>query len=88
MKIAAIRTTPLALPFIEPYYWAGRVDRSATVILVEVETNAGIIGIVACVVGNLVVRTVVKRRADAQEERVRREAEERMHPEEFATEDA
>jgi L-alanine-DL-glutamate epimerase-like enolase superfamily enzyme len=45
MKITAIRTTPLALLFKEPYHWAGRCDLGATVILVEVETDAGIVGI-------------------------------------------
>lgn len=47
----------------------------------------GVVGMVLCILANLAIRTVVKRRADAQEERVRREAEERLHPEEFATED-
>ncbi len=45
MKIAAIRTTPLALLFKEPYHWAGRVDHAAAVVLVEVETDAGLVGI-------------------------------------------
>ncbi len=44
-------------------------------------------GMLLCVLANLALRRIVKRRADAQEERVRQEAEERMHPEEFATED-
>ena len=35
---------------------------------------------------NFSLRVIVKRRADAQEERVRLEAEERMHPDDFATE--
>jgi muconate cycloisomerase len=45
MKIVRIRTTPLALQFKEPYHWAGRVDYGANVVLVEVETDAGITGI-------------------------------------------
>jgi len=45
MKIAAIKTTPLLLPFRQPYHWSGRVDRGAAVVLVEVETDAGIIGV-------------------------------------------
>jgi L-alanine-DL-glutamate epimerase-like enolase superfamily enzyme len=45
MKIAAIRTTPLLLPFRQPYHWAGRVDHGAAVVLVEVETDAGITGV-------------------------------------------
>jgi muconate cycloisomerase len=45
MRIAHISATPLALAFKEPYHWAGRVDFGATVVLVEVETDAGITGV-------------------------------------------
>ena len=45
MKIVNIRATPLALAFKEPYYWAGRVDLGAAVVLVEVETDQGVVGI-------------------------------------------
>ena len=45
MKIAAIKTTPLALAYKEPYHWAGRVDYAAAVVLVEVETDEGLTGI-------------------------------------------
>ena len=45
MKIARIQTTPLALAFKEPYHWAGRVDHAAAVVLVEVETDDGLVGI-------------------------------------------
>jgi L-alanine-DL-glutamate epimerase-like enolase superfamily enzyme len=45
MKIARIHTTPLALAFKEPYHWAGRVDHAAAVVLVEVETDDGLVGI-------------------------------------------
>jgi len=45
MKIAGIRTTPLALAFKEPYHWAGRVDRAGAVVLVEVTTDDGLTGI-------------------------------------------
>lgn len=45
MKIARIQTTPLALAFKEPYHWAGRVDHAAAVVLVEVETEDGLLGI-------------------------------------------
>jgi L-alanine-DL-glutamate epimerase-like enolase superfamily enzyme len=48
MKIVQIRTTPLALPLREPYHWAGRVDTSVAVILIEIETDAGIVGIGEC----------------------------------------
>jgi L-alanine-DL-glutamate epimerase-like enolase superfamily enzyme len=45
MKITAIEATPLGLPFRLPYHWAGRCDFGAHVVLLEVETDAGIIGI-------------------------------------------
>jgi len=45
MRIAAIRTTPLALAFKQPYHWAGRVDHGAGVVLVEVETEGGLTGV-------------------------------------------
>jgi L-alanine-DL-glutamate epimerase-like enolase superfamily enzyme len=45
MKIARITTTPLALPFKTPYHWAGRVDLGAAVVLVEVETDDGLVGV-------------------------------------------
>ncbi|MEE4274609.1 MAG: mandelate racemase/muconate lactonizing enzyme family protein [Thermoleophilia bacterium] len=45
MRIADIRTTPLMLAFKEPYHWAGRVDHGAGVVLVEVETDDGLVGV-------------------------------------------
>ena len=45
MKITEIRTTPLAFTFRQPYVWAGRCDLGAAVVLVEVETDDGIVGI-------------------------------------------
>jgi muconate cycloisomerase len=45
MRITAIRTTPLGLLFKEPYHWAGRCDYGAHVVLVEVETDEGVVGI-------------------------------------------
>ncbi len=47
----------------------------------------GIVGMVACIAVNLLIRGYVKRRSDAQEERVRLEARERMHPEEYSLEE-
>jgi L-alanine-DL-glutamate epimerase-like enolase superfamily enzyme len=45
VKITRIKTTPLALPFKEPYHWAGRVDLGAAVVLVQVETDEGLSGL-------------------------------------------
>jgi L-alanine-DL-glutamate epimerase-like enolase superfamily enzyme len=45
MRIAKIDTTPLWQPVKEPYHWAGRVDYGAAVVLVEVTTDEGIVGV-------------------------------------------
>lgn len=45
MKITEVRTTPLSLPYKEAYHWSGGCPMGATVVLVEVETDAGITGV-------------------------------------------
>ena len=45
MKITAVRTTPLFLPYKERYHWAQGVLEGARVVLVEVESDAGVVGI-------------------------------------------
>jgi L-alanine-DL-glutamate epimerase-like enolase superfamily enzyme len=45
MRITGIETTLLGLPFKVPYHWAGRCDFGAHVVLIEVETDEGIIGV-------------------------------------------
>lgn len=45
MKITRIEITPLILRSITPYHWAGRVDYGAYVVLVEVHTDAGVVGV-------------------------------------------
>ncbi len=45
MSISRITTTPLALEFLEPYHWHERVDHGCAVVLVEVETEDGVVGI-------------------------------------------
>ncbi len=45
MRIMQIDTTPLWLHFKEPYHWAGRVDYGSAVVLVEVTTDEGLIGV-------------------------------------------
>lgn len=44
MKITSIKTTPLLVPYTKPYHWAQGVIEGAGVILVEVHTDAGIVG--------------------------------------------
>jgi len=45
VKITAIKATPLFCAFKQPYHWAQGVNHGAPVILIEVETDAGITGI-------------------------------------------
>lgn len=45
MKITAIRTTPLALRYHQQYFMSSATGRGATSMLVEVETDANIVGI-------------------------------------------
>ncbi|HEY7764679.1 MAG TPA: mandelate racemase/muconate lactonizing enzyme family protein [Aestuariivirgaceae bacterium] len=45
MQITAIHATPLFCAFKQPYHWAQGVNYGAPVILIEIETDTGIIGI-------------------------------------------
>lgn len=45
MKIRNIRTTPLLCAFKQAYHWSQGINWAAPVILIEVETDAGILGI-------------------------------------------
>ena len=45
VRITGLHLTPLLLTFKQPYHWAGRVDDSTAVVLVRVETDAGVSGI-------------------------------------------
>ena len=45
MKIKSIKSTPLHCAFKVPYHWAQGVNYGAPVILIEIETDTGVIGI-------------------------------------------
>ena len=45
MKVTEVRTTPIHVLFKTPYHWALGVDEGADVVLIEIETDAGLIGI-------------------------------------------
>ncbi|MFT7564441.1 MAG: L-alanine-DL-glutamate epimerase-like enolase superfamily enzyme [Bacteroidia bacterium] len=49
MKISRIKTTPLLVPYKKPYHWAQGIMHNAGVLLVEVHTDDGIVGIGECV---------------------------------------
>src|ERR1700730_13724321 len=44
VKITSIKTTPLLVPYSKPFHWAQGVTEGACVVLVEVDTDAGIVG--------------------------------------------
>lgn len=44
MKITQIKTAALFVPYSQPFYWAHGVIDGASVVLVEVHTDAGIVG--------------------------------------------
>jgi muconate cycloisomerase len=49
VKISRIKTTPLLVPYKKPYHWAKGIIQGASVVLVEVHTDDGLIGIGECV---------------------------------------
>ena len=44
MRITAVTTTPLAVPFVQPYHWRSGVQRGANLVLFGVETDVGVTG--------------------------------------------
>ena len=48
MKIRAIQTTPLLVPYAQPYYWSQGVTRGAEVLLIEIRTENGSLGFGEC----------------------------------------
>ena len=49
MKISQIKTTPLLVPYKKPYHWAQGITNGAGIILVEVYTDEGIVGVGECI---------------------------------------
>ncbi len=45
MKITAIKATPLYCELKRPYHWAQGVNRGAEIVLLEIETDGGVVGI-------------------------------------------
>ena len=44
MRITAVTTTPLAIPFAQPFHWRSGVQRGANLVLFTVETDEGVTG--------------------------------------------
>jgi L-alanine-DL-glutamate epimerase-like enolase superfamily enzyme len=45
LRITGVRTTPLFLPYRQPYHWAYGVVEGAEPVLVEIDTDSGITGV-------------------------------------------
>jgi muconate cycloisomerase len=58
MKIEAIKTTPLHCAFKQPYHWAQGTNYGAPVILIEIETDAGVTGIGESVASPVIAPTL------------------------------
>ncbi|RIK64540.1 MAG: inorganic phosphate transporter [Planctomycetota bacterium] len=76
-----------AIWVVSSWVLSGLIAMVATGLVCLAVFYLGIFGMAGTLVTNLFVRAVVKRRSDAQEERIRLEARERMHPEEFSLEE-
>ena len=63
------------------------IAAAAAFLVATVVLHLGIVGMGLCLVANLCVRRLLKRRADRQAQRVEEEAYERIHPEAFALEE-
>lgn len=72
---------------VTSWFLSAAIAAGATFVVASIVGRLGIAGIAACLVTNMFVRRYLKKRADVQAVRVEEEAYERVHPEEFATED-
>ncbi len=63
------------------------IAASATAVVALIVYNLEIFGMAACILVNLLIRRVLKKRADAHEKHVREAAFERTYPDAFALED-
>jgi Flp pilus assembly protein TadB len=68
---------------VTSWFLAALMATVITGVVCVVVYYVGAAGMAACVAANLVVRRIIKRRADAQEQRVREEAAARMMPDEY-----
>ena len=44
MKIASVRSTPLAIPLVQPFHWSSGAQLGANLVLWTVETDEGVLG--------------------------------------------
>jgi phosphate/sulfate permease len=75
-----------AIWVIASWFMSAGIAAAATFLVAHVVYHLQVVGILACVIVNLVVRRTLKARADRQARRVAEEAYERAYPERFALE--
>jgi phosphate/sulfate permease len=75
-----------AIWVVTSWFLSAIIAMAATAFVATMIHQFTILGMVACLAANLLVRRTLKRRGDAQARRVKEEAYERAHPEEFALE--
>jgi len=66
------------------WFAAAVIAAGAAAVVCRIVFELEAIGVLVCIIGNLTLRHVLKRRGDAQEKLVREQADDRMHPERFA----
>ena len=71
---------------VSSWFLSAAIAAAAAFVVASMIHQLEVLGIAVCLVGNLTVRHVLKKRADRQAARVKEEAYERAHPEEFALE--
>ncbi len=75
-----------ALWVVASWFLSAIIAAAACFLVTTAVTRLEVLGIVLCLGVNLLVRRTLKQRADRQAKRVKEEAYERAHPEEFALE--
>ncbi len=48
MKIKDISSTPLFVPYLQPYYWSQGITAGSEVLLIEIKTDQGQVGFGEC----------------------------------------
>ncbi len=72
---------------VTSWFLSAVIAAAATFCVASVVGRLQIAGIAGCLFVNIILRHLLKKRADVQMQRVEEEAYERVHPEQFATED-
>jgi len=75
-----------AIWVVTSWFLSAIIAAASAFLVVQAVYQFKVAGIVGCLLANLIVRHVLRKRADRQAKLVAEEAYERVHPEEFALE--